>query len=102
MPIIAWRVKPDLERVGHRDDLHDAGVGEALHALAHGGLGQPDALPIVAYGSPAVLLELLDDRLGDVVERRVPGCGSACAHPPMVVRGGPQCKESVATGRVNF
>ena len=44
MPIIACRVKPDLERVGDGDDLHDLGVEQALHALADGGLGQADGL----------------------------------------------------------
>ena len=37
---MAWRLEPHLERVGHRDDLHDVGVEQPLHALADRGLGQ--------------------------------------------------------------
>ena len=48
MPIIACRWKPDLQRIGDRDDLHHAGVEQPLHPLADGGLGQPDGLPIAA------------------------------------------------------
>ena len=54
-----------LERVGDRDDLHDAGVEQPLHPLAHGGLGQADGLADRGVGLPAVLLQLLDDRLGE-------------------------------------
>ena len=43
---------------------------EPLHPLAHRGLGQPDDLADRGVRAPAVLLELLDDRLGDVVEMR--------------------------------
>ena len=48
----------ELERVGDRDDLHDAGVGEPLHALAHGGLREPDDLADRGVGATSVLLEL--------------------------------------------
>jgi len=49
--------------IGHRDDLHDTGLGQLLHALAHGGLAEPDGLADLRIGAPAVLLELLDDPL---------------------------------------
>jgi hypothetical protein len=39
-----------LQRVGDRDDLHDAGVEQALHALPHGRLGQPDGLADARVG----------------------------------------------------
>ena len=60
------------------------GVEEALHALAHRGLGEPDRLGDGGVGLPAVLLEQLDDPLGDVVEAdlgadRVPVLG-CCRH----------------------
>ena len=68
MPIIACAREADLQRVGDRDDLHDAGVEQPLHALADGGLGQADGLADRGVRPPAVLLQLLDDRLRDVVE----------------------------------
>ena len=58
----------ELHRIGDGDDLHDAGVDHALDALAHRGLGEPDRLADGGVGAPAVLLQLLDDRLGQVVE----------------------------------
>ena len=72
----------ELERVGDRDDLHDAAVDQALHALAHRGLGQADHLADGGVRASAVLLQLLDDRLGDVVERdggALAACGSCAA-----------------------
>ena len=65
---MACRAKPTDERVGDRDDLHHAGVDEPLHALAHGRLGQPDGLADGGVRTATVLLQLLDDRLGDIVE----------------------------------
>ena len=40
------RLAPEAERqrVGDRDDLHDAGLDEPLHPLADRGLGEPDLL----------------------------------------------------------
>ncbi len=61
----------DLERIGDRDDLHDPRVEQPLDPLAHGGLGQADGLADRGVRPAAVLLELLDDRLGDVVEQAV-------------------------------
>ena len=58
----------ELQRVGDRDDLHHAAVDEPLHPLADRGLGEADHLADRGVGAAAVLLELLDDRLGDVVE----------------------------------
>src|SRR6185312_8138814 len=55
------------QRIGDGDDLHHAGVLEALHALPDGRLGQPHGLADRGVGAPAVLLQLLDDLLGDVV-----------------------------------
>jgi hypothetical protein len=62
-----------LERIGDRDDLHDAGIQQPLHPLADGGLGEPDGLPDRRVGPAAVLLELLDDRFRDVVEHGAAG-----------------------------
>ena len=58
----------ELHRVGDRDDLHHAGVDHALDALAHRGLGQSDGLADARIGPPAVLLQFLDDRFGQLVE----------------------------------
>ena len=81
MPTIACRAKPSCERVGDRDDLHHAAVDQPLDALADGGLGQPDDLADRGVRAPAVLLELLDDRLGDVVEDLA--LARSCAYPLM-------------------
>jgi hypothetical protein len=61
-------VEAEHHRVGHGDDLHHTGVGETLHALADGGLGQADGLADGGVGTPAVLLQLLDDPFGNLVE----------------------------------
>ena len=60
--------EPDLQRVGDRDDLHDPGADQPLHPLPDGGFGQPDRSGDRRIRPPAVLLELLDDGLGQVVE----------------------------------
>jgi hypothetical protein len=73
---LAHRLDPDhrlageaqLEGVGDRDDLHHAAVGEPLHPLPYGRLGQADHLADGGVGPAAVLLELLDNGLGDLVE----------------------------------
>jgi hypothetical protein len=57
-----------LHRVGHRDDLHDPGFGELLHALAHGRLAEPDGLPDLGVRPSTVFLQLLDDGLRHLVE----------------------------------
>jgi len=54
----------ELERVGHGDHLHDAGLVQPLDALPDGGLGQPDRLADRRVGPPSVRLQLLDDLLG--------------------------------------
>jgi len=41
-----------------------------LHPLSHGRFRQTDRLADGAVGAPAVRLQFLDDRLGDVVEDR--------------------------------
>ena len=64
--------EPELQRVGHGDDLHHAALGEPLHPLPDRGLGQADDLADGGVGASAVLLQLLDDGLGDVVEVRWP------------------------------
>ena len=68
------RLAPEAhgERVGDGDDLHHALVEQLLDALAHGRLGEADGLADRGVRPAAVLLELLDDREGDGVERRVP------------------------------
>ena len=68
MPSIAARGKPDLHRVGHGHDLDDAGLDESGHPLADRGLGEPDSATDGGVGAPTVLLELLDDGLGGVIE----------------------------------
>ena len=57
-----------LHRIGDGDDLHHAGVDHALDPLPHRGLGQPDRLADARIRPTAVLLQLLDDRLGQLVE----------------------------------
>src|SRR5262249_25480421 len=61
----------NAQRVGDRNDLHDARVEEALHALAHGRLRQADGLRDRCVGAPAVALELFDDLHRHVVEQGV-------------------------------
>ena len=48
----------DLHRIGDRDDLHDAGVDQPLHPLAHRRLGQPDRLADRGVRAAPVLLQL--------------------------------------------
>ncbi len=62
--------KAHLQWIGYGDDLHHTRVQEALDPLSHGRFRQPDRLADGAVGAPAVGLEFLDDRLGDVVEDR--------------------------------
>ena len=52
----------------------------------------PTALPMVAYGPPAVLLQLLDDRLGHVVERTSALVLAGRVTLVMVVAASRQCK----------
>ena len=58
----------ELHRVGHRDDLHDAGLLQLLNPLAHGRLAEAHGLADLGVGAAPVLLELLDDRFRDRVE----------------------------------
>ena len=51
------------------------GVEQPLDALADGGLGEPDRGGDPRVGTPAVLLQLLDDRPRDVVEHQPAGPG---------------------------
>jgi len=57
----------ELERVGDRDDLHDAAVDQPLDPLAHRRLGQPDRLADRRVGPPPVRLQLLDGSPSSVV-----------------------------------
>jgi hypothetical protein len=75
------------QRIGHRHDLHHAGVLEALNPLPDRCLGQPHDLADRGVGTPAVLLQLLDNPLGDVVGRGVASIlgrerPRAACHPP--------------------
>ena len=88
-------VEAHLHRVGDRDDLHDPRLDEPLHPLTHGRLGEADRLADGRVGPTAVLLQLLDDRLADVVEDDADGsiAGNHGVHP-----GGcfpPKASESV-------
>ena len=61
----------DRQRVGDGDDLHHAGVEQALHTLARRRLGQADGGAEARVRHPAVVLERLDDRPVDRIERVV-------------------------------
>src|SRR5579862_6081409 len=61
-------LEAEHEGIGDRDDLHDPGLLQPLHALPDGCLGKPDRLADRRVGTPAVFLQLLDDLLGDIVE----------------------------------
>ena len=71
--------EPQLQRVGDRDDLDDARVLQPVHALPYGGLGQAHGPGDGGVGAAPVLLQLLDDRLADIVEERV---GDGGRHGP--------------------
>jgi len=83
-----------LERVCDGHDLHHVVLEQPLHANPHGGVGEPHALGDGCVGRATVGLQLLDDRLGDVVkavvqwfavDRTAPGGGgSSWAHSQMV------------------
>jgi len=70
----------DLLRVGHRHDLHRAGLDQLLDPLPDCRLRQPDRLADGGVRSPAVLLKLLDDGLGDVVQLRPSGLAPRNCH----------------------
>ncbi len=90
---------PQLERIGHRDDLHDTGIHQTLHPLAHRRLREPDGLTDRGIGTTAVLLQLLDNGLGHLVQldRSVPTspmartgnrvAGTPESRMPMIVHG---------------
>ncbi len=59
----------DLERVGDGDDLHDAGVEQPLHPLAHRRLGQPDRLADGGVGRRPSSCSCSMIAFDDVVER---------------------------------
>ena len=67
--------EPERERIGHRDDLHHPSVDHLLDTLADGRLGHPHRGGDAGVGPAAVLLELLDDGLGDIVEDHGRGRG---------------------------
>ena len=87
---MACRVNPICNGIGDRDDLHHARTDQPLHPLPDGGLGEPDRLADGGVRPAAVLLELFDDRLGDVVQHhprspvtaRSERSDSAAAVPP--------------------
>ena len=60
-----------LQGVGDSDDLHDARVEHALYPLPDRRLRQPHSLADRRVRPSPVLLQLLDDLLGDVVEQWV-------------------------------
>ena len=56
--------EPELERIGHGDDLHHVGLDQLRDTLANVVLGEAQRLTDDGVGTAAVLLELFDDRLG--------------------------------------
>jgi hypothetical protein len=71
------------QRVGDRDDLHDAGFMQPLHPLPDGGLRQAHRLADGRVRPASVELKLLDDPLGDLVEHHRAGrtAARAVGHP---------------------
>jgi len=81
----------ERQRVGHRDYLHDPAVHQPLYPLAHRGLGQADHLADRRVRTAAVLLQLLDDPLGQVIEDHADrAAGAAPAAPRVAVPLGGQ------------
>ena len=98
---MACRAKPSSSGSVTRDDLHHAAVDETLDALPDRGLGQADDLADGGVRAASVLLELLDDRLRDVVE------GDPCAlrlpvHAQMLSRQTCPVKDFVGTASIGF
>src|SRR5690606_38546984 len=60
-------VEAELHGAGDGGDLHDAGLGELLHALAHGRLGDAAGFTAFRVGASTVFLQLFDDRLRGAV-----------------------------------
>ena len=68
MPIIAWRAKPSCSgSVTATICITPLSISRCTRCRTAAS-ESPTALPMAAYGMPAVLLQLLDDALGDVVE----------------------------------
>jgi hypothetical protein len=61
-------IEAKLHWVGYGNNLHHAGLGELLDALANCGLTEANRLADFGVGAAPVLLELLDDRLGYIVQ----------------------------------
>ncbi len=75
-----------LQRVGHRDDLHDPRLAQPLDPAAHRSLGEPDRLGDGAVGLPAVALKCLDDGPIGRVEQGAGRLGVClAARPPLFV-----------------
>ena len=66
-------------RIGDGDDLHHAGLEEALDPLADRRLGQSHRLGELGVGAAAVGLELADDLLVDLVD--ADGAGQSARFP---------------------
>src|ERR1700736_2957756 len=78
----ALPVETERQRVGHRDYLHDAAIDQPLHTLAHRGLGQAHDLAAPSARAAGILLQRLDDPLGQVIEDhagRIAGAAPAAA-----------------------
>ncbi len=72
MPDQRFAAVAELERIGDRDDLHDARVLQALHATAHGRFGESDLFGDRSIGATTVVLQAVDDLAVERIER--PGC----------------------------
>jgi hypothetical protein len=70
-------VKSKLNWVSLRNDLHDAFFGEFLDPLPYGCFAKAYGLAYFGIGLAAIILELLDDQLRDVVERRSLGSSTS-------------------------
>ena len=62
-------MEPELHGVGDGHHLQRAALGEALNALAHGGLAQTDRPTDLRVRSASVFLQLFDDPLREPVDR---------------------------------
>src|SRR5262249_47598503 len=85
--------------IGHGDDLHHAAVDEPLDTLPDSRLGEPHRLADRRIRAPAILLQLLDDQLGNVVEHDSGSGGPA--GPAAACCGGGGDRDDGSPGRMS-